>query len=136
MNRITRSRLSLIVLLIVTFVSGGLAGAAGDRLLHADEAPRRHHRDRGKRNGMERLLETLDLTAGQQVEVQGILGSHRPQIEAIWDSCKPRIAAQVDSTNAEIRALLTPAQREVFDRDLQALEERRRDRHDSPEKER
>jgi Spy/CpxP family protein refolding chaperone len=134
MNRITRSRLSLVVLLIVTFVSGGLAGAAGDRLLHADEAPRRGHGDRGKRNGMERLLETLDLTAGQQVQVQRILGRHRPQIEAIWESCKPRIAAQVDSTNAEIRALLSATQREDFDREVRALEEHRRNRHGRSEK--
>jgi Spy/CpxP family protein refolding chaperone len=128
MNRILRSRLALIVLLIVTFVSGGLAGAAGDRLLHADEAPWRHHRDRDKRHGMEELLDRLDLTAQQRTQVERVLERQMPRVEAIWDSCKPRMAAQIDSTRAEIRALLTPAQRVAFDRELEESEARHRER--------
>jgi Spy/CpxP family protein refolding chaperone len=134
--RIIRSRLALVVLLVVTFVSGGLAGAAGDRLLHADDVPRRHDRNHDKRRSMERLLDQLDLTSEQRVQIERVVERHRPRVEAIWDSCKPRMAAQIDSTNAEIRSLLTPRQREAFDRKLMEHEARHRERRGATEADR
>ena len=136
MNRVFRSRLALVALLIAVFVSGGLAGAAGDRLLHADEALERRHRGYGKHHGMERLLDELELSQEQRAEIERVLDRHRPRVEAIWDSCKPRMSAHIDSTNAEIRALLTPEQRDTFDGQLREREARRRDRRESPERSR
>jgi Spy/CpxP family protein refolding chaperone len=113
-------------LLIAAFVAGALAGAAGDRLLHAGEP--RFHEARG-RHGHDRMavfIDELDLSSQQRARVEAALERRRPQAEAIWESVKPRLRAQIDSTNAEIRALLTPEQQEAFDRKLRELEQRRR----------
>jgi Spy/CpxP family protein refolding chaperone len=128
MNRGFRSRLTMGGLLIVIFASGALAGAAGDRLLHADETRGREHDTRRgeKRHRMERLFSSLDLAPEQRARVESVFERRRPRIDALWDECKSRMAGQIDSTNAEIRPILTPDQRETFDAWVQERDARHR----------
>lgn len=115
-----RTRLLGIALLVVTFAAGMLAGAAFDQALAAREPapaaqPGWHcHGPHGQKTS--RILDRLDLSPEQRARVDAIMARRRVEAEAYWDREGPRMRAMVDSTRAEIRAVLTPAQRAEYDR--------------------
>jgi Spy/CpxP family protein refolding chaperone len=103
------------VALLLTFVAGSLAGAAFERYHHAHE--RRHEGGRGERHLGEMLKHRYGLSDDQARRVEAIVQRRRPRVDSLMASVQPRLRAAFDSTNAEIRAVLTPAQRVQFDRD-------------------
>lgn len=115
-----RSKILGAVLLVATFLAGGLAGAASLRVLSAAEPtptlpPGTHcHGPHEKRGG--RWLEQLNLSVEQRTQVEGIMERRRAQTSAFWENEGSRLRALVDSTRSEIRSVLTPAQREQYDR--------------------
>ena len=126
-----RTRVVGLVLLAATFLTGTLAGIAADRVLLQDgrgpvrivravPPPRDGHR------GL--VFDALDLTPDQRERIRGILERRRAQMAAHWEEAAPGMRALVDSTDLEIRAALTPEQRERFDR----LRAERRSRHGKP----
>ncbi len=104
-------------LLLATFLVGALAGAATIRVVSAREptAAQRRDRDdaRGQRNS---LLDRLDLTAAQRAQADSILERRHAQLDAFWKDHGPWMRAVVDSTRQEIRAILTPEQRQKEER--------------------
>lgn len=70
----------------------------------------------------------LELTPEQSGRVEAILQDKRRKLEAMREEAKPRFDALREEGRAEIRALLTPEQREKFD----ALEERWKKRRPGP----
>jgi len=118
-----RTRLLGIVLLLATFVAGGLVGAAVDRMLLGSH-PRGHFPwgpfpiGMGPGPGGERriiLFDELDLTPEQDERIHHILERRREQMRDFWKRTGPSMRAVMDSTDQEIRAVLTPAQRERLD---------------------
>lgn len=115
-----RSRILGAILLVVTFLAGGLAGAASLRVLNAAEPqpalpPGTHcHGPHEKRGG--RWLEQLNLSAEQRAKVEQIMERRREQTSAFWENEGARLRVLVDSTRNEIRAVLTPEQRAEYDR--------------------
>jgi hypothetical protein len=113
-------------MLVASFATGALVGAAGDRLLARDDDDGRRpprfafgapHRPGEHVVGKRVLLfEPLDLSEGQREGIEDILERRREQMEQSWRRIRPELGALVDSTHDEIRALLTPEQQRLFDR--------------------
>lgn len=107
-----RPRAVATLLLALTFVSGGMAGmaleeAAGlDWFDFLDEDARRD----------DRLLDGIGLSAPQRERVDRILGRQEERLEEYWDARLPEMQAIAAGSYDEIRAVLTPPQRAVFDR--------------------
>jgi len=128
------ARVFAVALLFATFAAGGLSGAAVVRVLAAQEAtaspgPGDPGEKCGPRRGG-RILDQLDLTPEQRVQVDRILERRRAETEAFWEKAGPELRKITESTRAEIRAVLTPEQREKYDRlrEERRASERERDR--------
>jgi len=105
-----RMRLQALLVLLTVFVIGGLAGAAFERA----SRPRREPPPRG---GFPRhLREELRLTVDQDRRIDAILDDYRPRTEELFDRFMPDVHALTEQMRGEIRAVLTPAQQEIFDR--------------------
>ncbi len=106
-----KSKAWAISLLVAVAVVGLVAGAAIDRWSDGR---------RGGRGGHETysgyLTHQLQLSAAQHDSVVAILRRHQPELHALFQTIRP----QVDSARArvadEIRGILTPAQREAYQR--------------------
>jgi len=133
-------------LLISVFLAGVLGGAAGTKLLDRDpweegieqaplpgypgpRSPRMGRHGGGPRElGItpmwfsERLAGQLDLSQEQEEEIRSVLETRRKQAQEAMAKATPVLRAQFDSVQMEIREILNPAQRTLFD------EFRRRDR--------
>ncbi len=114
-----RGRLVAALVLVAVFVVGLLAGAWGSRAF----ARGAHWRWRGGpppapwASDRERhFMRELGLSPAQQQQVDSILTRRRAQIDGFWNGEGRRLRAIVDSTRAEVRAVLTPEQRERYDR--------------------
>jgi Spy/CpxP family protein refolding chaperone len=117
-----RARATGIVILVIMFVAGALAGAATMRVVSADEPPVRMGPPRDHPD----LLERLDLTAEQRARVDVILERRRAQMEEFWDRHRPEMRAIADSARSELRAVLTPEQQLVEERYHEERTERQR----------
>jgi len=109
------ARLAGTVLLFITFAAGGLAGAAGERVLRADDAPKPAQRGE-MRGGTRRLLldeqfaNSLGLTAEQRAQIKQILDRRDVEAKKVWGDVEPRLQQVGEATKAEIQKVLTPAQ--------------------------
>lgn len=132
MSAAPASRLRLVGagILIATFVAGGLAGAALQQFVLADEPPAREARHDGNRDRDRRsrppIWEGLGVTPEQQVRIDAVLEKRNQQVRVLWSEHEPRLRAVYDSTRAEIHSILTPEQRQELERRRE--ERRRRDR--------
>ena len=106
-----RAKLLGLATLAAAFLVGALAGAALSHALGASEPPRAAADRRGPRSTDLELFERLALTPEQRAQVHEILERRRAQMKAFWKEHGPYLRALVDSTRAEVRAVLTPAQR-------------------------
>lgn len=106
-NEARRARIISVLVLLMTFLVGGLAGAATMRVVASDGPPRH---ERGPR-GPERMFERLQLTPEQQVQARAILEQGRVEMEAFWKAHGPTMRAITDTTRARLRAIMTPEQR-------------------------
>jgi Spy/CpxP family protein refolding chaperone len=58
----------------------------------------------------------LGLTPAQTVSIDSILAKGRPKVETVMAESMPKLRAALDSMRVEIRAVLTPDQRDRFDK--------------------
>ena len=104
------------LLLAVTFAAGMLGGAALNQTLTAGTPDRPADCTRPHAESKGRILDQLDLTAEQRAKVDAILERRRSQTRRFWQHEGAGLRSMVDSTRAEIRNVLTPEQRERYDR--------------------
>ena len=106
-----KSKAYAITLLVAVAVVGGLAGAAIQGWVAGG-----HDGHGGRQTYSGYLTRELGLSARQHDSVVAILHRYRPQLHALLQTVRP----QVDSVRArvadEVRGLLTPAQREAYQR--------------------
>ena len=107
-----RVKLQGVLLLAVVFAIGAFAGAAFERARQARWGPP-PHAGHGTRPGW---LDKLQLTDAQEQQIHRILERNRPRTDSILDQLLPRLRAVSDSARAEVRAVLTREQQEIFDR--------------------
>jgi hypothetical protein len=98
------------LLLLVVFCAGIALGVAADRLLRSERPPRTM-----LGSSMAGVLDRLDLTPEQRSRAETILQRHTPRTEDLMAELATRLAAESDSLDAELRALLSTAQRELLD---------------------
>jgi hypothetical protein len=121
-----RTRLVGFVLIAVTFLVGGLAGAAFDRVLTA-ESVRRDAPRADERRG--HIIDEVDMRPEQRIAIDAILERRSERMKAAWSEISPRLEAITDSARLEIMAVLTPEQRAEYEARLESWrEERERER--------
>ncbi len=126
----TASRSGAAVLLIATFVLGGLVGGAFTSL-----AEKRSHRDNGQEGRkdhrrpsyIDRLTEDLDLTSAQRESVQAVLDRHQPAMDSLWDRFRPQFDSERLSIRKEISTLLTAGQQARYTSLIQRQDSLRRE---------
>jgi Spy/CpxP family protein refolding chaperone len=116
-----RARVVAGLLLALTFATGGLAGMAVEEALgldwfdFLDEDTRRD----------DRLLRGIRLSGEQREEVERILDRQEDRLEEYWAARLPEMQAIADASYDEVRGVLTPEQRAVFDRRVEEQGARR-----------
>ncbi len=115
-----RARMQGLILLVLAFLVGVLAGVAGDRLMSRPRPPEPRPEGPRGRERLPKVLEDMDLTPAQRSAIDSILASGRPRNEAIMREVLPRLLAVSDSLHQGIRAVLTPAQVAEFNAYLRA----------------
>jgi Spy/CpxP family protein refolding chaperone len=123
-------------LLLLAFVAGALGGVAADRLLAARSARVEPAlSDPGENGPLGRggagaifpagvqLARQLNLSPEQRDRIEEILVAERSKADSVLREVRPLLQARYDSSTQAVRAILTPEQRERFDR----LRDNRRD---------
>jgi Spy/CpxP family protein refolding chaperone len=105
-----------VVIVIISFLSGAAAGIFVDHIYM-----RRHFGvGRGPHIApsliMRRLDRSLDLTPAQHDRIKEIVERHHRRILEISENIRPQIHRELEATNAEITAVLTPEQREKYEK--------------------
>ena len=119
-----RSRLAVVLYLLLVFLSGAVVGAVGHRFYYKEKftPPPRPTPEEFRRRYMEEIRTRLKLT-DEQVR----------QIEAILDETRDRYRAQMravqEEQTARIRAVLNPAQQAEYEKMRQEREKRRKRGH-------
>lgn len=111
LEHIRRARLRSVLVLLVVFVAGALAGAAGDEWF-ARRPPPPPSRDRHVYPG---VLGRMHLTDAQHVIIDSLLDLERPRNDAILSGVLPILRGEADSLRASIRVVLSPDQQRAFD---------------------
>ena len=111
------SRARAALLLVLTFVVGGLAGVAVDRTWLRVE-PRRASRVGVEADRIPVPLEVLGLTADEQTRLHAIARRWRPRANNELDSVRHRVSDMEDGMFAEMLCAIRP---ELRDRYLQSL---------------
>jgi Spy/CpxP family protein refolding chaperone len=144
LRRPAKARRQALLVLLVAFVSGALAGFATGRVLDRGWPWQEHHPGR---HGPARMFapdgplgRRLDLSPDQRAEIEAILDQDGAKAKVIFDTMRPQLKALFDSTTREVREVLTPDQRQEFDRYVAERLARLRERmnesdegHDSPD---
>lgn len=109
----TKTTLVAVLVLMLTFGAGVIAGAAVHHLWF-------EHREVVHPFAMHAMLNRLDrrldLTDAQRKQIEEILRRRHANINATWSGVRPRVRAEVEAANAEIVKVLTPAQRSKFEK--------------------
>jgi len=102
---------------LALFFSGVAIGAFGVHIFE-ERYPRMGPPDgpRRGRGALDVLEVELDLTSEQRRSIEDIADENHRLVEQIRREIRPRIDQQVDETERKLVALLTPEQREKFDR--------------------
>ena len=114
----TGGRLVASLLLLLTFAVGGLSGMVAEEALGLDWFD---FLDEDNESGGDRLLRGLHLTSEQRASTDAALDRQEDQLEEYWKGRMPEIRRILQQSHAVIRALLTPAQQEVFDKRVRAI---------------
>jgi hypothetical protein len=102
----SRSRSGAALLLVGTFVLGGLLGGAFTAM--AD------HRAHKRPSYVDRLAADLDLSAPQRDSIRAVLVRHQPAMDSLWQSIRPQFQSERQLIRNEIGALLSPEQKTKY----------------------
>ena len=131
------------LVVVLTFVVGGLAGAVVDRSFTRasaevppppqrrggppgspqDQVSREQHRERF----VQQLARELSLTPAQVAKIDTITRTREQRMNAMWEEVRPRIHAMLEDTRKEIDQVLTPAQRDKLQEIRRQHEAKRRE---------
>ena len=132
------ARLIGTALLVITFIAGGLAGAAFIHVVSAEKAPSEKRAPAPMRSGPRRLLldeqfqKELALTTEQRTRIRDILDRRDAEARKFWQGIEPRLREFGQQVHDEIEQVLTADQQKQLDA---AIEQRRatfRKRHECP----
>lgn len=130
-----RSRTSATLLLLGTFILGGISGAIAYHLYRsraASESVQRPPRPPGRRDVVEDLAKGLDLDEGQKQKLRDIFAEARAKYQALERQIRPQYQAIHADTDEAIRSILTEEQRKRFDEIVRRDQNRRKPRPPAP----
>jgi len=119
-----RTRLLAAVVLVATFLAGGLAGAGLQHALHGGHGGHGGHEMADERP-LPPPLRGLDLTEEQERQVREVVDRYHPRMEAVMRQTWPVMKPVFDEMAVEIKALLEPGQQAQFEAKRQEMERRR-----------
>jgi Spy/CpxP family protein refolding chaperone len=110
--------------LLLVFVVGIAAGALIEEI--ADEIDRplfsaASHNHDDDDFSEEDLLGDLSLSREQRASVERVFESREDRLESYWEAQLPELETLIDSSRDEIRAILTPEQRAIYESQLTRL---------------
>ncbi|HSJ25937.1 MAG TPA: hypothetical protein VK929_14770 [Longimicrobiales bacterium] len=108
-----KARLTGLIMLVIAFMVGSLSGAAAIRVADVDGSSKLMRTKTKQPQQAPDLLERLELTPEQRGRVDAILEQRRQEMAAFWELHGPALQAIADSARSELRAVLTPEQRQV-----------------------
>jgi len=120
-----RPRLLALLALLIAAAAGVAMGVALDRamwrsralgFLARGTAPRPPAGRHPRSYLLEQLGDRLDLTDAQRARVDSVLARREADMKSLMDQTRPRFDSIAGRTRGEILDLLTPAQREKFQR--------------------
>lgn len=123
MDITSKSKWQIRVAAIVIFLLGFAAGALA---LNAYKRWNRSGAESSRRNGFERMLDTLQLNADQKTQVHQILGDTRQQLQALRKESEPRVGEIRRQTDERLQKVLTPDQWRQFQQERDKLRSRGR----------
>jgi hypothetical protein len=118
-----RSKLGVILLGILVFLLGGIAGAVSHYLYCEQakaKAPALKTIPRVE-DVVERMARTLKLDAQQKAQVNGIITESRNNYRELWRQFRPQYEKIVRNSDDQIRALLRDDQKPLFEEYLKML---------------
>ena len=113
-----RARGIAAMLLLLTFAVGALSGMALEEALGIDWF---EFLDDDTDEAEDALLVGLDLDRRQRAGAEEILERQEDRLEEYWEGRVPEIQGILQESYAEIRALLAPEQRALFDQRVREL---------------
>ena len=108
----TKTTIVAILVIAVTFIAGVAVGVFGAFMMHrrgGDRIPRF-----ASHAMVNRLDRKLDLTDEQREKITVIVERHHQRINSMWRQVRPQVEQELKQANAEIESVLTPEQREKF----------------------
>ena len=104
------------LLLLVTLAAGAAGGIAVDRRLEAPAGltPETTEREGRGETTIERFADELGLTTEQRDQIAPVLESTRTRMSEVFDQVRPEYRRVVDSARAQIEAVLTPGQVDMY----------------------
>jgi hypothetical protein len=109
-----------LVLLVVSFLLGGVAGGFADRTWLSSPGPKRASRG----DVSKEFAERLKLQPNQTVAVDSILEAQKGRFVAVRRGYSETIKLQRDTLRREIRKLLTTEQNDLYDQYIKEMDER------------
>jgi uncharacterized membrane protein len=120
-----KSKTSAALLLFLTFVLGGIAGAVSYSLLRSQVAAE----GRRSRDPVNQMAQALDLDGKQKEMLKQIMEQSRDRYHALSQQMRPQYDAIRDETRHQIRQILREDQKARFEDFLKNLDtQRQRDR--------
>ena len=98
------------------FVSGTVVGVMGTHLFYASRLGDPGHRMMRSEGYSIRLDQQLDLSAEQAEAIDDVITATREQAAELRQEMFPRVRDLMDEALEEIEQILTPEQREAYDR--------------------
>ncbi len=128
-NRSNRKAFLLVLAVFVLGIALGAVGAylAGGRVRSAQPVAE-NHRDKRARI-LEQLTRELDLTPDQRKRLEAILEDVGAKYRALHEQIAPQTEQVRKQGRDQIRAILTPDQRPMFEEFLRRLDEERKKRN-------
>ena len=123
------TRFRAVLLIVAVFLAGAaVGGAIGAWAAHSGARFPWSGRGGGpgERFFARRMAERLDLDAGQRGQLEAIIAESHERMRALKQEFRPRFVAVKKGAREEIARILTPEQREEFERLASKHKERRR----------
>lgn len=128
MNNITRNKWQVRLAAFVIFALGCAAGVLGLSAYRAWTRAEGRDGGGGRKGGVTRMLDRLDLTAEQRAQVRQIMDEARAELDGMRRESEPRFEEVRRRSDERLRQVLTPAQWQQFQQLKEEMRGRRRGR--------